>query len=777
MRPEARKGRFPCVAPWLAGGALVLALAACDKPPFGHASSQSGKAAAPAGAAAPAPAPVTQSGGSAPVGAAAPRVSGTITPAPTTPAPPARITFGSNPTPVQLPPAGSAVPAGPADITLNYVNADLREVIRVILGNLLKANYTVDPLVNGTVTLQTSQAIPRTRLLGLLQELLAENGATLVESGGYYHVLPAARAGGAAGAGAAAAAVGGTEVVPLRYTAAKDVARALQPYVGEGRRLTPAPSGNALVISGTAAERESLVALIRSFDVEALAGRSYGIFPVKSDSPEKVASELQDIIDADNELGGEGAVHVVPIERINAVLVVSRKPAYLTRIQRLLDEIDKVGGTSARKLHVYYVQNGTAGDLAPLLQRAFAPSRAGATGGEGETQQNPLSPGTQAATIATPAQGQGVQAQGQQGLGQQQPVAGAQPAGGTGSMGGAQAGQLGGTGSLARRSGTGETEGESEVTAMPPGIRIIPDKRNNALLISATDDEYAMIEATLRKIDILPLQVLIEATIAEVTLNDALQYGTQWFFAKGKGSVGLINTTAGQPVEPVNPGFNFAITGAVVQTALSALESVTTVKVISDPQLLVLDNEYARLQVGDLVPIVTQSAVSVTTSGAPIVNNVDYRETGVILEVAPRVNSGNLVTLDIQQEVSDVVPTTTSTINSPTIEQRKIKTRVVVQDGETIALGGLIKDNTSVANSGFPWLTDIPVLGGLFGTRSVSAQRTELLVLLTPHVIHDQRDVRALTDELRQRLGGLASQPLPHDPIEPPGPLRTPKTP
>jgi general secretion pathway protein D len=271
--------------------------------------------------------------------------------------------------------------------------------------------------------------------------------------------------------------------------------------------------------------------------------------------------------------------------------------------------------------------------------------------------------------------------------------------------------------------------------------------------------------------------VLVEATIAEVTLNDALQYGTQWFFRQGKGSVSLINNSVGQPVQAVLPGFNFAITGSAVQTALSALESVTTVKVISDPQLLVLDNEYARLQVGDLVPIVTQSAVSVTTSGAPIVNNVDYRETGVILEVAPRVNSGNLVTLDIQQEVSDVVPTTTSTIDSPTIEQRKVRTRVVVQDGETIALGGLIKDTSSVGNSGLPWLTDVPVLGALFGTRSHSVARTELLVLLTPHVIHDQRDVRALTDELRQRLGGLAAEPVPHDPLEPPGPLRTPKTP
>jgi len=347
-------------------------------------------------------------------------------------------------------------------------------------------------------------------------------------------------------------------------------------------------------------------------------------------------------------------------------------------------------------------------------------------------------------------------------------------------QGGAFQGQAQGQGQAPAAPQVTTPGAEAEAAAAPEagaapgakGIRIIPDKKNNALLIYATPDEYGLIEAALRKIDVLPLQVLVDATVAEVTLNDALQYGTQWFFKSGKVSASFSAANNGA-VSPTFPGFNFVITTSDASVVLSALESVSKVKVISAPELVVLDNEKARLQVGDLVPIVTQSAVSVISPGAPVVNSVEYRETGVILDVAPRVNSGGLVTLDIAQEVSNVVQTTTSTINSPTISQRFFKTRVVVHDGETIGLGGLITDSATVSNSGLPWLTDIPVLGALFGTRNNTVTRTELLVLLTPHVIHDQRDVRALTDELKDRLGRMAAEPTFHDPIEPPGPLRS----
>ena len=266
------------------------------------------------------------------------------------------------------------------------------------------------------------------------------------------------------------------------------------------------------------------------------------------------------------------------------------------------------------------------------------------------------------------------------------------------------------------------------------------------------------------------MQVLIEATVAEVTLNNSLQYGTQFFLSNHQGQATLSNAQSPTPtvINPLNPlslaqllpgtlapafpGLAIARTIGQEQILLQALKDITDVQIISAPKLLILDKQQASFQVGDLVPTITQTATSVISADAPIVNSVQYQATGVILTVTPRINSGGLVTLDIEQQVSDVVPTTTSSINSPTFQQRRIKTKVVVQDGETISLAGLISDKKFKGNSGIPLLQEIPILGALFSTRSNSAMRTELLILLTPRVVYNQRDARALTDELRQKL-------------------------
>jgi general secretion pathway protein D len=255
-------------------------------------------------------------------------------------------------------------------------------------------------------------------------------------------------------------------------------------------------------------------------------------------------------------------------------------------------------------------------------------------------------------------------------------------------------------------------------------------------------------------LDTQPLQVLIEATIAEVSLNDQLKYGVEWFFQQNNNSLNLAQAASGIPTA-VFPAFSYVYEGANAKVVLQALDQITHVNVISSPQLMVLDNRSALLQVGDEVPIITQSAVSVTDPAAPIVNSVQFRDTGVILNVTPRVNSSGDVELDIEQEVSDVVPTTTSTIDSPTIQQRKIKSSVSVHDGETIALGGLIRDRQSRGKSGVPGLSDIPVVGTLFGTKNNTGERTELLVLITPHVVRSPAEADAITDELRQRVQSI----------------------
>jgi general secretion pathway protein D len=290
------------------------------------------------------------------------------------------------------------------------------------------------------------------------------------------------------------------------------------------------------------------------------------------------------------------------------------------------------------------------------------------------------------------------------------------------------------------------------------------------VLIYATPQEEETVLAMLRKIDILPLQVRIDATIAEVTLNDQLQYGTQFFFKAGgiNGVLSLpssstaVTTLAAASLSNSFPGF---ILGGNQNgggpLAISMLQAITKVNVLSSPQIMVVDNQPARLQVGALVPYLTSQSQSTLVSNATVVNSVSYQPTGVILDVTPRVNSGGLVTLDISQEVSDVntEATTTSGISSPQFDERYVTSRVVVQDGQTVGLAGLIRDTTSTGNQGIPWLKDIPVLGFLAGQQSNSRTRTELLVLITPHVVHDQRDARALTEDMREALRGAATMP------------------
>jgi general secretion pathway protein D len=290
-------------------------------------------------------------------------------------------------------------------------------------------------------------------------------------------------------------------------------------------------------------------------------------------------------------------------------------------------------------------------------------------------------------------------------------------------------------------------------------VTISSDETNNAILVYATARQYAVVQDALLKLDILPLQVMIEAAITEVTLNDSLKYGVQWYFQKGGQQLALSEGTTARPLQTF-PGFSYFFANSTnsINATLDALSDVTTIRVISAPKLMVLNNHTASLQVGDQVPVATQSSVSTDNPGAPIVNSIEYRDTGVILKVTPRVNDSGLVLLDIAQEVSDVASTSTSNIDSPTIQQRKVSSSVAVADGRTIALGGLIRDNLTRTKSGLPLLSRIPVLGILFGSTDNEDKRTELLVLLTPHVVRNPMDAESVTMELQRKLQTL--QPL-----------------
>ena len=299
------------------------------------------------------------------------------------------------------------------------------------------------------------------------------------------------------------------------------------------------------------------------------------------------------------------------------------------------------------------------------------------------------------------------------------------------------------------------------------GVKISVDDEHNALLISATPKDFMLIDNVLAKLDIQPLQVMIEVTIFEVVLGDELRYGIQYAISNGGLGItddGLIGLTRGTTtassnnifspiIAPLLPGFSFMVDGASrSRLIIDALSDITEVKVLSSPNILVLNNEKARLLVGDEVPIVTQTTTSAVTDNPLIVNTVEYRNTGVSLEVTPQVNASGMVRLEIIQNVSDVTVTTTSTIDSPTIQNRSVISTVSVKSGETVMLGGLIREDSTYTDSGIPLLHDLPLIGPLFGQKSTKANRTELVVMIRPVIAASPADTRKITTDLKRKF-------------------------
>jgi general secretion pathway protein D len=381
--------------------------------------------------------------------------------------------------------------------------------------------------------------------------------------------------------------------------------------------------------------------------------------------------------------------------------------------------------------------------------------------------------------------------------------AGGLGAGGLGS-GGLGAGGLGGSaaGERTGAAGEGPREGRPEEGALLGELgagagafgaasrtRLVADPGSNTVVVQTTRLDWPRIEAALRRLDQVPLQVLIEATIAEVTLNDRLRFGLQVAVRSGNFAVNFTpdrsrsaSFVASEPGNGRAGRLDDTLLGLLggylsvpdARVLLDALSSITTVNVISSPQLMVLSNQTATLQVGDQVPIATQSALPVESFGGRIVNSIQLRDTGVILRVTPRVNSSGLIGMDIEQEVSDVVPTESSGIDSPTIRQRRVQSTVAVQSGETVALGGLIRRGNNRTRSGLPGLRDVPVLGQLIGSTDTAETRTELLVLLTPRIVRSSEEARSLTAELRARLTGFEPLPASSRPDRLPPPPRAP---
>jgi general secretion pathway protein D len=347
---------------------------------------------------------------------------------------------------------------------------------------------------------------------------------------------------------------------------------------------------------------------------------------------------------------------------------------------------------------------------------------------------------------------------------------GAGPGGGAGIAGGSAdtfasrqgpfgRGGAAGAGGLAAGPGSFGGGGGATGQGLLQGVRITADPVNNTLLIYANQENYRLIEQTLRQLDRPQLQVSIDATIAEITLNENLSYGVQFFLSSSdlgarpdKGSL-VLSRTGSAILSRALPGFNFLLgPEAEPRLVLDALRGVSDVKVLSTPSVVVLDNQTATLQVGDQVPVATASATVLSGTGAPVVNTIDYRNTGVILRVVPRINANGNVLLDVEQEISNVAAGSAGSL-TPTVSQRRVRSSIAVASGQTVLLAGLISERQENSRTGLPIIDQLEI-GKLLGSNNKVNQRTELIIFIRPQIIRDGVDAMRVAEEMRTRLRG-----------------------
>jgi general secretion pathway protein D len=683
-------------------------------------------------------------------------------------------------------------PGGGEGYELNFENTPVVTVAKVILGDILGAGYTIDPRVQGTVTLTSGHPVPKNDVLYVLESALRTSNVALVHERTGYRLVPAPEAVGSAGVDPHRdpEAGYGITVIPLQYVSVQTVTKLLDSFAAKPGSIRADQSRNLLLVQGTGAERRAALDTVLSFDRDWMRGQSVGIYPIRNTTPEPVMTELEKIIDSGEGGLNQNLVKLQPIGRMNAILVVSKKPELLRAVATWINRLDN-SETASTGVKVYRVRYGDARQIARLLNDIFL----GGGGGAIDTAANQIAPGAGLSGMSTFDRLTGA-SQGSASVGGS-PTPPAQAPVGSGFGGSGLVGPGGtpsptaGTGPI--RGGVTEPPGAAAGTntlthggagpggagqAILPGVRITADVVNNALLIYANRENYRIIERAIQQLDRPLLQVAIDLTIAEVTLNDQLGYGVQTLLTSA--NLGLptntgqaINTAIAQPLAQVFPGANILVgTMANPQIIINALHQYTNVKVLSNPSLVVLDHQTATLQVGDQVPITTGTATVLSANNA-VVNTINYQNTGIILRVVPRINTNGKVTLDIEQEISNVSPNSQTGSLTPTISQRRVKSSISVVTGQTVLLAGLISETQSRARNGIPFLDQVPVLGDAASSlNQKSLARTELIIFIRPQVIRDSVDAASVAEELRSRMrGGKYGQgePVPGA-AEPPSP-------
>ena len=609
-------------------------------------------------------------------------------------------------------------------VTMSFENAPLSEVTHAILSDILGIDYLVDGPIPGEVTFRTRTPIERDTLLNVLESLLKANNVMLIRGRDNRYIVSSAQsatqlAPRIVSKGDKAAGYS-TMVIPLQYISAGGMADILKPLADEKAFTRVDNARNLLMLSGTQSQLGGWLDIINTFDVDMLEGMSVGLFPLQYSGVEELVDSLNKLLTAASTDDGQGGltdiVRVMPFVRLNSVLVITPRAHYLERIETWIERLDRAPESGAeRRLYVYPVQNTTAGRLATLLNSIYSGGGGQRTNQQGSRDAGSVAPGLNRESIGSGAAQTSVSAL------------------------------------------TMDQEGSANAASE---VRVVADEENNSLMIYSTGMQYKAIKEALTQLDTPPTQVLVEASIVEVTLSDSLKYGLEWTFngqlgnsrfdGTGVLSDGAFNFGGGSgPIAELANGFSYTVTGGAgdIIAVLQALATESLINVISTPSVMVLDNNTATIQVGDQVPVNNGSTV---TNGGNTIQNISYKNTGVQLSVRPSVNAGGLVTMDVEQTVTDVGQIDVT--GNRRFLERSITSRVAVRSGESVVLGGLIRENAANQEDGIPWLHNAPLIGPLFGTTEKTRDRTELLVIITPRALFNDAEVSQVSDEMRDQV-------------------------
>jgi len=647
---------------------------------------------------------------------------------------------------------------GGGDIVFNFTNQPIEAVINTVMGDLLHENYSIAQGVTGDVSFSTSKPVNKKEALSILETLLSWTNNAMIRQGNRYVILPAAQA--VAGKLVPEMTVSqpsnglSARLYPLKYISATEMQKLLKPFARDNAFLLVDPSRNVLSLAGTPEELANYQDTIDTFDVDWLKGMSIGVYGLQRASVAELMPQLQKMFGPDSGMPLAGMVKFLPNERTNSVVAISAQPEYLREVGDWIKTIDEGGGNEPQ-MYVYDVRNMKATDLAKYLRQIY---------GNGQIKDDSaakVAPGLRTTTLSSlnGSNSSGIGSTGTTGLTS------------TGTQG------LSGGNSLnnnSMQSGDDDSDGDDQQDdsaasattggqqkSLDDSTRITAQKASNQLLVRTRPAQWKEIESAIKRLDNPPMQVQIETRILEVKLSGELDLGVQWYLGKlaGNSSSTTVANTSGSQGALGGGGAGLGSTDALfysfvssnLQVALHALETTGRTQVLSAPSLVVMNNQQAQIQVGDNIPI-SQTTVNTSTSDTTL-SSVEYVQTGVILDVTPRINPGGLVYLDVQQQVSDAdTSSETTTQTNPNISTRSVSTQVAVQSGQTVLLGGLIKQDNSETASSVPYLGRIPGLRWLFGSTTKSKDRTELLVLITPRVVTSNSQARQVTDDYRQQM-------------------------